>query len=65
MVFRETDESRIIKENKQLRAAVTTYGGEVKKLKCEISDLKDLLKKNEDKNVRLLAEFDNYKKEKL
>ena len=38
---------------------------EVKKLKSEISDLKDLLSKNEDKNVRLLAEFDNYKKRKI
>ena len=35
------------------------------KSKQNISDLKKQIKDAEDKHMRLLAEFDNYKKEKL
>ena len=34
------------------------------KSKQSISDLKSKLKTSEDKHIRLLAEFDNYKKRK-
>ena len=54
-----------VKTKKNNSSKANKKGNEVskvKKLKSEILDLKDLLKKNEDKNVRLLAEFDNYKR---
>ena len=37
---------------------------DLKKYKDKIKELDTQLKKNEDKNIRLLAEFDNYKKRK-
>jgi len=37
---------------------------DIKKFKNKIKELEDLLNNSEDKNIRLLAEFDNYKKRK-
>ena len=40
------------------------YNIDLKKYKDRIKELDNQLKNTEDKNVRLLAEFDNYKKRK-
>ena len=56
----KTKKNNLSKPNKKANKV-----NEVKKLKSKISDLNKLLKNNEDRNVRLLAEFDNYKKRKI
>jgi hypothetical protein len=70
--------SRIIKENKQLRTAVTTYGGEVKKLKSKNEEYKKALSLFREKlnevavfnsnlayTTKLFTEHSTTKKEKL
>jgi hypothetical protein len=70
--------ARIIKENKQLRAAVTTYGGEVKKLKSKNEEYKRALTLFREKlnevavfnsnlayTTKLFTEHSTTKKEKL
>jgi|TARA_R110002012_G_scaffold26763_8_gene86717 hypothetical protein len=70
--------SRIIKENKQLKAAVTTYGGEVKKLKSKNEEYKKALSLFREKlnevavfnsnlayTTKLFTEHSTTKKEKL
>ena len=75
---RHQSSSRVIKENKQLRAAVTTYGGEVKKLKSKNEEYKKALTLFREKlnevavfnsnlayTTKLFTEHSTTKKEKL
>ena len=56
----KTKKSNLSKTKKKVKSPTS----DLKKYKTKIKELDDLLKNNEDKNIRLLAEFDNYKKRK-
>ena len=57
----KTKKSNLSKTKKKVKS----HTSGLKKYKTKIKELDDLLKNNEDKNIRLLAEFDNYKKRKI
>ena len=49
-------------DTKKKKKSTVTNSGKLKKLNDQIKDLNDDIKKSEDKYVRLMAEFENFKK---
>ena len=49
-------------DTKKKKKSTVTNSGKLKKLNNQIKDLNDDIKKSEDKYVRLMAEFENFKK---
>ncbi len=55
----------MIKDTSKIKKTTKKSKSSSLKLKKNIDDLKNKIKVNEDKYIRLLAEFDNYKKRKI
>ena len=55
MVKKTKSENKKVKKN-------TTSSAKIKKLNAEIKELKNLITNSSEKNLRLMAEFENFKK---
>ena len=53
----------MLKQIQKRKKSTVTNSGKLKKLNNQIKDLNDDIKESEDKYVRLMAEFENFKKE--